>query len=79
MRYLITGGAGFIGSNFVKIFPFKGDIGQPYTVDSSFSRKEIHKDENNEEFVKMKPVYKKLIPKERFDELSKKFIQLLSE
>ena len=61
----------------IKIFPFRGNIGQPYTVDSSFSRKEIHKDENNEEFVKMKPVYKKLIPKERFDELSKKFIQLL--
>ena len=61
----------------VKIFPFKEDIGQPYTVDSSFGKKEIYKDGNNEEFVKMKPVYKKLIPKKRFDELSEKFIQLL--
>ena len=61
----------------VKIFPFRGDIGQPYTVDSSFGKKEIHKDENNEKFVKMKPVYKKLIPRGRFDELAEKFIQLL--
>lgn len=61
----------------IKIFPFKSDIGQPYTVDSSFGKKEIYRDEINEEFVKMKPVYKKLIPKERFDELSERFIQLL--
>ena len=61
----------------IKIFPFKGVIGQPYTVDSSFSKKEIYEDENIEKFIKMKPVYKKLIPNKRFDELLENFIQLL--
>ena len=62
----------------IKIFPFKGGIGQPYTVDSTFGKKEIYEDENNEKFVKMNPVYKRLIPKRRFDELSESFIRLLN-
>ncbi len=60
----------------VKLFPFRGSIGQPYTVDSSFGRKEIHKDENGE-FVKMDPVKKVMINEVRFEELSKQFIELL--
>jgi len=59
----------------LKIFPFRGNIGQPYTVDSSFGRKEIFK-ENGKEFVKMNPIKKVLIEKERFEELSKKLIGL---
>lgn len=62
----------------IKIFPFRGDIGQPYTVDSSFGRKDIHTDsETGEEFVKMKPVRKKMIDKERFKKLSELLIELL--
>jgi hypothetical protein len=62
----------------IKIFPFRGDIGQPYTVDSSFGRKDIHVDsETNEEFIKMKPVKKVMIDEVRFEQLSKKIIDLL--
>jgi hypothetical protein len=60
----------------IKIFPFRGDLGQPSTVDSSFGRKEIHKDKDGE-FIKMKPVKKVRIDKERFDYLCKKLIELL--
>jgi hypothetical protein len=62
----------------IKIFPFKRDIGQPYTVDSSFGRKEVFKDENGNEFIKMNPVKKVMINKERFDKLCEKFISLLN-
>jgi len=61
----------------IKIFPFRGNIGQPYTVDSSFGRKEIFKDNRGQEFVKMNPVKKVMIGKERFEQLSKTLISLL--
>ncbi len=61
----------------IKIFPFRGNIGQPYTVDSSFGRKEIFKDKEGKEFVKMAPVRKVMIGKKRFAKLSKKLISLL--
>lgn len=62
----------------IKIFPFRGDIGQAYTVDSSFLRKKIEKDsKTGEEFVKMKPVRKNEIGKERLRHLSDLFISLL--
>ena len=62
----------------IKIFPFRGDVGQPYTVDSSFLRKKIQKGpKTGKEFVKMKPVRKTLINKERFNQLSKRLISLL--
>ncbi len=62
----------------IKIFPFRGNIGQPYTVDSSFTKKEIRKDpETHEKFVKMTPVSKKRIDKERFEYLSKTLIEWL--
>ncbi len=62
----------------VKIFPFRGDLGQPSVVDSSFGRKEIFKDiETGEEYVRMKPVRKKKIKEERFNHLSNLLISLL--
>ena len=61
----------------IKIFPFRGNIGQPYTVDSSFEKKEIFKESAGEEFVKMKPVKKEGIPKDRFNGLAKRLISLL--
>lgn len=64
----------------IKIFPFRGNIGQPYTVDSSFGRKKIFNDvHTGESFVKMAPVKKVLIPKERFETLSKQLVQILAE
>lgn len=60
-----------------KIFPYRGNIGQPFTVDSSFEKKEVYK-ENNEEFVKMKPIKKKYIDSKRFEELTKELINLLN-
>ena len=61
----------------IKIFPFRGNIGQPYTVDSSFGRKVIFKDKDGKEFVKMEPVRKEIIAKERLEKLSKDLISLL--
>ena len=61
----------------IKIFPFRGNIGQPYTVDSSFGKKEIFRDKDGKEFVKMIPVKKAMITVERFDELSRSLIKLL--
>jgi len=62
----------------IKIFPFRGNIGQPYTVDSTFGRKKVHRDQDTgEEFIKMKPVRKKMIDKERFISLSNRLIELL--
>lgn len=62
----------------VKIFPWRGNIGQPYTVDSSFGSKEIYIDEQTgKEFVKMQPVRKVPLSSERFNYLSKKLIGLL--
>ena len=62
----------------VKVFPFRGNIGQPYTVDSSFGRKEVFKEKDGE-FVKMKPVRKVMIGKERFEDLTKRLISLLNK
>ncbi len=61
----------------IKLFPFRGTIGQPYTVDSSFGRKEIFKD-SEREFVKMTPVRKTNISDERHTELAKKMISYLN-
>ena len=63
----------------IKIFPFRGNIGQPYTVDSSFGKKEIFKEKTGEEFVKMKPVKKAAIEKKRFGDLAKRLIVLLRD
>ena len=62
----------------IKIFPFRGNIGQPYTADSSFERKEIFKEKNKEEFVKMIPVRKVMINKRRFEKLANDLIGLLN-
>lgn len=62
----------------IKIFPWRNDIGQPFTVDSSFQKKEIYKNERTgEEFVKMKPVKKKQLSEQRFKKLSDSLISLL--
>lgn len=63
----------------IKIFPFRGDIGQPYTVDSTFGKKEILKDEFGKEFVKMEPVRKKQIDEKRFNYLTNNLISLLKD
>lgn len=64
----------------IKIFPFRGNIGQPYTVDSSFGRKEVfHDSETGESFVKMRPVQKEEIQKERFEWLSRQLVKFLKE
>ncbi|MBS3132178.1 hypothetical protein J4212_07105 [Candidatus Woesearchaeota archaeon] len=61
----------------IKIFPFRGNIGQPYTVDSSFGKKQAFRDDSGEEFVKMKPVRKVVLSEERFEELKDKLIRIL--
>jgi len=61
----------------IKIFPFRGNIGQPYTVDSSFGRKEVFKDSEGESFVKMAPVEKVLLSEKRFEALAKRLIEIL--
>jgi len=62
----------------IKIFPFRGNIGQPYTVDSSFGKKEVFKETNTgKEFVKMDPVKKVAIEADRFDQLTRKLIASL--
>tara|TARA_Y100000034_G_scaffold116944_1_gene155905 strand:+ start:247 stop:870 length:624 start_codon:yes stop_codon:yes gene_type:complete len=62
----------------IKVFPFKRNIGQPYTVDSSFGRKEIFRDDG-EEFIKMDPVRKVEIDKKRFEDLSNRLIDFLNK
>lgn len=62
----------------IKIFPFRGNIGQPYTVDSSFGRKEVCKEPDGKEFVKMLPVRKVMIDEKRFEKLSNDLIDSLS-
>lgn len=62
----------------IKIFPFRGDIGQPFTVDSSFQKKEIQTDlKTGQKFVKMKPVRKRKLTEKRFNQLLKLLISLL--
>ena len=63
----------------IKVFPFRGDVGQPYTVDSTFGRKDIFRDEFGKEFVKMDPVRKKSIDEKRFNKLSNELIILLRD
>lgn len=60
----------------IKLFPYRGDVAQPFTVDSSFESKEKFT-ESGEEFIKMKPITKKKILEEKLDELSKKLRELL--
>ena len=63
----------------VKLFPYRGIIGQPFTLDSTYEKKEKFIDsETNEEYVKMKPIKKVFIPKERFEYLKSRFIELLN-
>ena len=61
----------------IKLFPYRGDIGQPFTVDSSYQKKEVYKDAEGAEFVKMKPIRKIEIHQKRFNELVKLFISSL--
>lgn len=64
----------------IKIFQFRGNIGQPYTVDSSFARKEIFKEkETGKEFIKMSPVKKVMVEKNRFEQLSNSLMALLKD
>jgi len=63
----------------LKLFPFKGAIGQPYTVDSSFGKKETFTDENGEKYVKMIPVVKKPILSDRLNFLASRIISLTNE
>lgn len=60
-----------------KIFPWTGNIGQPYTVDSTFENSQVFEDENGEKFVKMKPVKKIRIGEKRLGSLANKLIKLL--
>jgi|SRR3989344_3612052 len=63
----------------IKIFPYRGNIGQPFTVDSSFGKKEINLDKDTgEEFIKLKPVRKTNIPNENLEYLSQRLIKLLN-
>ena len=64
----------------IKIFPFRGNIGQPYTVDSSFERKEVFKEKGTgKEFVKMIHVRKVMIDTKRFNKLARELIMLLKD
>jgi len=60
-----------------KIFPYRGNIGQPFTTDSSFGRKTIYRDEGGQEFVKFIPVKKEDLIKKRIKELSDELIKWL--
>ncbi|HLC62404.1 MAG TPA: hypothetical protein VJI52_05300 [Candidatus Nanoarchaeia archaeon] len=63
----------------IKIFPFRGNIGQPYTVDSSFEKKEVLTEKDGKEFVKMSPVKKVVIDSGRFEKLAKRLELLLKK
>ena len=63
----------------IKLFPFRGNIGQPYTVDSSFEKKDVFKDNSGKEFVKMEPVKKVMLEEKRFKQLTTDLIKLLKE
>ncbi len=62
----------------IKIFQFRHDLSQPCTVDSTFGRKEIEQDEKGE-FIRMDPIRKQQIPEERFEYITKRFIELLED
>jgi hypothetical protein len=61
----------------IKIFPWTGNIGQPYTVDSTFEHSRRYTDKDGEAFIKMKPVEKMMIKPERMQYLSDKLISFL--
>ena len=63
----------------IKIFPWKNNVGQPYTTDSSFGEKKISRGESGMEFVKMNPVKKVNLSEERFDQLSDNLIDILNK
>ena len=63
----------------IKVFPFRGNIGQPYTVDSSFEKKEVFMEKGGKEFVKMAPVKKAVIDSGRFEKLAKRLALLLKK
>ena len=64
----------------IKIFPWRNNIGQPYTTDSSFQRNIINKDFiTGEEFIKMKPVIKVKLSDQKFNMLSENLITLLKQ
>jgi len=57
----------------IKLYPFRDKLGQPCPADSSWGRKEVF----DNEYIKMEPIKKRPIEKERFEYLSKRFIELL--
>jgi hypothetical protein len=61
----------------IKLFPWAGKIGQPYTVDTTFEKSKIYLDEFGKEFVKLEPIKKVKIDEIRLNDLSNKFISLL--
>ncbi|MEK6873877.1 MAG: hypothetical protein AABW91_03455 [Nanoarchaeota archaeon] len=61
----------------IKIFPWTGKIGQPYTVDTTFEKSKIHLGEDGKEFIKLEPVRKIKINEARLNDLSNKFISRL--
>ena len=63
----------------IKIFQFRGNLGQPYTVDSSFEKKEVLMEKDGKKFVKMTPVKKVAIDSSRFAKLEKKLVLLLKK
>ena len=63
----------------IKIFPFRGNIGQPYTIDSSFEKKEVFGEKTGKEFVKIVPVKKAVIDSGRFEKLAKRLALLLKK
>ena len=64
----------------IKIFPFRGNLSQPFTVDSSFGKKEIHSDtKTGKNYVKMTPIKKLEIDKNRFEYLTENLLKLLKK
>ncbi|MBI2102880.1 hypothetical protein HYT55_03510 [Candidatus Woesearchaeota archaeon] len=62
----------------LKLFPFRGDLGQPSIVDSTFGKKQIHYDPlTKEEFVKMKPIRKTKITERRLCQLAERLHEIL--
>lgn len=64
----------------LKLFPFRGDLGQPSIVDSTFGKKQIYQDPlTKEEFVRMKPITKTKIPEMRLRRLTEQLHKNLQE
>jgi len=63
----------------IKIFPFRGLLGQPCTVDSSFERKKIYTDlKSKKKFIRMKPIKKIRLSQARLEKLARILISLLA-